>query len=98
MSLAPKTTITADGIREVRRAMHWNQAQLARHLNVSPVSVNNWEMGRNAPDEYRSAVMLQLQSRAEGADAKQRAKLQEALRFALVTGGVFLLLKTLFDE
>ncbi len=49
--------MTAAEIKELRTRLTWSQEKLARELDVSWSTVNNWESGKYHPD-FRSEQNL----------------------------------------
>jgi DNA-binding transcriptional regulator YiaG len=54
-----------DDIRRIRHKLGWSQEKLAQFLNVSWVSVNRWEAGKNEPKPETIDKLLEL-SKMEG--------------------------------
>ena len=47
--LTPVQKLTPEEIKAIREAAHASQAVFARHLNVSPLVVSQWERGDRSP-------------------------------------------------
>jgi DNA-binding transcriptional regulator YiaG len=54
-----------DDIRRIRHKLGWSQERLAQHLNVSWVSVNRWEAGKNEPKPETIDKLLELSKMGE---------------------------------
>ena len=52
-------------IRAIRKKLHMTQEQFSRSLNVSWVTVNRWEAGKNEPKPETVDKLLEL-SKMEG--------------------------------
>ena len=84
-------------ITQLRQTLGWKGFEMAHYLQVSPGTVSLWETGGRRPDPYRLAVLQQLKIRADQArTARQRRELTNLIKNAVVAGGVYLLIKTLF--
>jgi len=56
----PPLEIDADLIRETREQLHVSRAVFARHLRVSPRTLENWEQGRAKPNAQAAALILMV--------------------------------------
>lgn len=56
----PSLEISADLIRETREQLHVSRAVFARHLRVSPRTLENWEQGRAKPNAQAAALILMV--------------------------------------
>ena len=54
--LTPVEPLTPQQIKNIREKVHVSQAVFARHLNVTPLVINQWESGKRKP----SAPALKL--------------------------------------
>lgn len=56
----PPLEIDADLIRETREQLRVSRAVFARHLRVSPRTLENWEQGRAKPNAQAAALILMV--------------------------------------
>ena len=49
LCLTPVKKLSPEEIRSIREEAHASQAVFARHLNVSPLVVSQWERGERTP-------------------------------------------------
>lgn len=54
-------TVDKDEIRRIRHKLGWSQEKFAQSLNVSWVSVNRWESGKNEPKPETVAKIRELE-------------------------------------
>lgn len=47
-------------IKAAREAKEWDQVQLGRHFGITKSAVNQWESGRNTPDQKKQNRLAQL--------------------------------------
>lgn len=47
-------------IKAAREAKDWDQVQLGRHFGITKSAVNQWESGRNTPDQKKQNRLAQL--------------------------------------
>ena len=63
MSAVRELDLTRAGYyRDIRKALHLNQADFGALLNAHSVTVSKWERGRAKPDRYQQAVMASFQT------------------------------------
>lgn len=76
---------------------------MAQFFQVTPRSVQNWESGKAAPNEYQMAALVQLRQRLDNAKARRQHEqfqqgLQDLMPKILFGAGVFILLAYLFGD
>ncbi len=52
--------VEAGLIRDTRERLHVSRAVFARHLRVSPRTLENWEQGRAKPNAQTAALILMV--------------------------------------
>jgi sugar phosphate isomerase/epimerase len=62
----PEPVTTAEALRALRRRQGWSQRELARHLGVDPVTVWEWERGREPHNRRCRERVLALLRRVNG--------------------------------
>ena len=66
LCLTPVKKLTPAEIKAIREEAHASQTVFARHLNVSPVVISQWERGERAPSG--SSLKLLTLVKAKGLD------------------------------
>ncbi|MBV9467762.1 MAG: DNA-binding transcriptional regulator [Abitibacteriaceae bacterium] len=61
--LTPVPKLTPEEIRAIREETHASQAVFARHLNVSPLVVSQWERGQRAPSGASLKLLALVKSK-----------------------------------
>lgn len=61
--LTPITKLTPEQIKDIREQEHASQAVFARHLNVSPSVVSQWERGERAPSGTSLKLLILVRKR-----------------------------------
>ncbi len=56
----PPLEMDAELVRDTRERMHVSRAVFARHLRVSPRTLENWEQGRARPNAQAAALILMV--------------------------------------
>ena len=91
--------MTGEDIKWLRLDLGWRGSDLAHYLGVSQATISGWENNMFSPDPYREAALRQLRIRVDQQKSEQAlADFVKGLKIAAVTGGVFLLLKYLFEK
>ena len=91
--------MTGEDIKRLRLDLGWRGSDLAHYLGVSQATVSGWENYVFSPDPYREAALRQLRLRVDQQKSEQAlADFVKGLKIAAVTGGVYLLLKYLFER
>lgn len=61
--LTPVTKLTPEQIKDIREKEHASQAVFARHLNVSPNVISQWERGERAPSGTSLKLLILVRKR-----------------------------------
>jgi DNA-binding transcriptional regulator YiaG len=90
-------------IATLRAELGWTQAVMAQFFQVTPRSIQNWESGNAAPNNYQMAALVQLRNRMDHAKAQRKQEqfqqgLQDLMPKILFGAGVFILLAYLFSD
>jgi len=67
-------------VREIRRARHLTQEQLARELQVTFSTVNGWENGKHRPIPVLAKRLLEIAAAADVPSGRFTATSQSAKR------------------